>query len=92
MLAALAVSAVFLASYLYYHIVIKQGQPTRFEDRPSRRGVAGALYLAVLGTHTVLAAVVTPLAVYTAYLACATGGRGTSGSPGGRCRSGCTCR
>lgn len=69
MLAALGVSAVFLASYLYMHIVIKQGQPTYFSERhPDAAAWLGQVYLAILGTHTVLAAVVTPLALYTAYL------------------------
>ena len=69
MLAALAVSAVFLASYLYLHIVIKQGQPTRFSERhPDAAAWLGQLYFAILGTHTVLAAVITPLALVTAYL------------------------
>ena len=30
MLTALAVSTVFLASYLYYHLVVREGKPTRF--------------------------------------------------------------
>jgi protein SCO1 len=69
MLSALAVSALFLASYLYYHLAIKHGQPTSFSDE-----AIGApdglryLYYAVLMTHTVLAAVVAPLALATAYL------------------------
>jgi uncharacterized membrane protein YozB (DUF420 family)/cytochrome oxidase Cu insertion factor (SCO1/SenC/PrrC family) len=69
MLAALAVSSLFLTSYLYYHLAVKGGRPTRFEDE-----AIGApdwvryLYLAILGTHTLLAVVVAPLAVYVAYL------------------------
>jgi protein SCO1/2/putative membrane protein len=68
MLSALAVSALFLASYLYYHIVIKRGQVTSFQDQ-----AVGApdwvryVYLAVLRTHTVLAVCAVPLALYTAY-------------------------
>lgn len=69
MLSAVGVSAVFLASYLYLHIVIKQGQPTRFSERhPDAGAWLGQLYFAILGTHTVLAAIVTPLALSTAYL------------------------
>jgi protein SCO1/2 len=69
MLTALAVSALFLTSYLYYHLVVKHGQPTSFADE-----AIGApewmryVYYAVLLTHTVLAAVVAPLALATAYL------------------------
>jgi uncharacterized membrane protein YozB (DUF420 family)/cytochrome oxidase Cu insertion factor (SCO1/SenC/PrrC family) len=69
MLSALAVSALFLTSYLYYHLVIKGGRPTSFEDE-----ALGApdwvrhLYLAVLATHTVLAVFVALLAPLTAYL------------------------
>jgi uncharacterized membrane protein YozB (DUF420 family) len=54
-----------LACYLYYHIEVKGGQPTRF----SGEGWVRALYFTILGTHTLLAAVITPLALYTAYLA-----------------------
>jgi len=63
MLAALAVSAIFLTSYLYYHIAIRGGEPTRFTGPPGVR----LIYLAILLSHTVLAAVVAPLALYTAW-------------------------
>jgi uncharacterized membrane protein YozB (DUF420 family) len=63
MLAALGTSAVFLSSYLYYHIVIKQGNPTHFSGPDGVKYV----YFAILGTHTILAIVVAPLALYTAY-------------------------
>jgi protein SCO1/2/putative membrane protein len=68
MLTALAVSALFLTSYLYYHLAVKGGRPTRFQDE-----AIGApdsmryLYLGILGTHTLLAVVVAPLALYVAY-------------------------
>jgi putative membrane protein len=65
MLAALAVSALFLASYLYYHFAVKKGQPTHFAAEGSVR----LIYFAMLGSHTVLAAVVAPLALWTASLA-----------------------
>jgi protein SCO1/2/putative membrane protein len=63
MLSALLVSGLFLASYLYYHLVIKQGEPTRFT------GVGGVriVYFGILLSHTVLAAIVAPLALFTAY-------------------------
>jgi protein SCO1/2/putative membrane protein len=68
MLTALAVSAVFLASYLYFHLVIKVGQPTRFTDQaPGAPEWVRHAYLGILLTHTVLAALAAPLALYTAY-------------------------
>src|SRR5262249_38030799 len=60
---------VFLASYLYYHLVIRQGKPTYF-----RENTVGApewvawVYLALLTTHTVLAVVAAPLVLVTTYL------------------------
>jgi protein SCO1/2/putative membrane protein len=68
MLLSLTVSAVFLTSYLYYHIVVRHGQATRFEDRaPGAPAWLRWGYLAILVSHTVLAAVVTPLALFTAW-------------------------
>jgi uncharacterized membrane protein YozB (DUF420 family) len=64
MLAALAVSTLFLVSYSYYHIAVKGGDPTPFRGEGWVRG----LYYAILWSHIVLAAVISPLAVYTAYL------------------------
>ena len=64
MLTALGVSAAFLASYLYYHIVVRHGQPTRFTGE----GAARLVYFTVLLSHTVLAVTVAPLALITAYL------------------------
>ncbi|HUO59204.1 MAG TPA: DUF420 domain-containing protein [Candidatus Acidoferrales bacterium] len=54
MLAALTTSALFLTSYLYYHAHIGT---YRF------RGPAGwrAVYLTILGSHTILAVVIVPL-------------------------------
>jgi putative membrane protein len=63
MLLALGVSALFLASYLYYHFVVRRGQPTIFQGPPDVR----RLYLAVLLSHTVLAVPALPLALYVAY-------------------------
>ena len=66
MLSALAVSALFLASYLYYHLAIKHGQPTPFpESAPSEVRFA---YFTILISHTILAIVVAPLALWTAWL------------------------
>jgi protein SCO1/2/putative membrane protein len=69
MLSALVVSALFLASYLYFHLVVKAGQATRFADQAvGAPAWVGYLYYAVLGTHTVLAVFAAPLALVTAYL------------------------
>jgi putative membrane protein len=62
MLSALAVSALFLSSYLYYHA---HAGATRFPGT----GALRALYLGILITHTILAAATPPLAIATAYLA-----------------------
>lgn len=68
MLTAIVVSAIFLTSYLFYHLYVKQGQPTRFaEQAPDAPAWVGYLYLAILGTHTVLAIPTAPLALISAY-------------------------
>jgi uncharacterized membrane protein YozB (DUF420 family) len=58
MLAAFAVSAVFLASYLVYHAQVGS---VRFE----RQGLVRPVYFTILITHIVLAAAVLPLALLT---------------------------
>jgi putative membrane protein len=58
MVAAFVTSMVFLASYLTYHL---QVGTTRFPGR----GWVRPVYFAILGTHTVLAALVPPLALVT---------------------------
>jgi len=67
MLAAFGTSVLFLASYLSYHTyvayVLKRG-PTIFKDPEWFRPI----YLAILGSHTILAMVVVPLALVTLYL------------------------
>jgi putative membrane protein len=63
MLGALALSLLFLASYLYYHLVIRKGEPTRF----LAQGWVRPFYFTLLGSHTVLAVVAAPLALVTAY-------------------------
>ncbi|HKI33764.1 MAG TPA: DUF420 domain-containing protein [Gemmataceae bacterium] len=69
MLTALCVSALFLASYLYYHFVIKKGVATEFaKQNPSAPDLVTPLYYALLTTHTVLAVATVPLALVTAYL------------------------
>jgi protein SCO1/2/putative membrane protein len=63
MLLALGVSALFLACYLYFHFVVQGGQPTAFRGE----GWVRPVYFAILLSHTALAAVVPPLALYVAY-------------------------
>jgi putative membrane protein len=62
MIAAFATSVVFLASYLTYHYQVGS---VRFQGG----GTIRVLYFAVLATHTVLAALVPPLAVVTLHRA-----------------------
>lgn len=61
MLSCFGVSCVFLASYLYYHLAVKQGISTKFPDYPPT-GVRYAYYFVLL-THIVLAAAVPVLAL-----------------------------
>jgi uncharacterized membrane protein YozB (DUF420 family) len=58
MLAAFAVSSLFLTSYLVYH---SQVGSVRF----TRQGLVRPIYFTVLITHVTLAAVTLPLAVVT---------------------------
>lgn len=68
MLTALAVSAAFLSCYLFYHLAIQHGRPTHFSDRaPHAPAWVARTYLAILITHTVLAVVVAPLALFVTY-------------------------
>jgi protein SCO1/2/putative membrane protein len=68
MLSALAVSAVFLASYLYFHIVVREGRATRFSDQaPDASAWVAYLYHTILWSHIVLAVPATALALFTAY-------------------------
>lgn len=62
MTAALACSALFLASYLVYHAQVGS---VRFLGT----GTARTVYFAILASHTLLAAVVAPLAIAVATLA-----------------------
>src|SRR5205823_1537943 len=69
MLAALLVFTVFLASYLYFHFVVKGAVATRFAERnPGAPEEVAYLYYALLSSHTLLAAAVAPLALVTAWL------------------------
>jgi uncharacterized membrane protein YozB (DUF420 family) len=58
MLAALATSALFLASYLVYHAQVGS-------VRYTGQGPVRTVYFAVLVTHTVLAAAIVPLVMVT---------------------------
>lgn len=60
MLAACTTSLLFLASYITYH-TLKGGVVTRFQGTGGWR----TLYLTILGTHTVLAVVILPMAIYS---------------------------
>jgi len=62
MLSALSVSALFLASYLYYHA---HAGATRFAGTGASRPV----YFTILASHTVLAAAIVPLVGVTLYRA-----------------------
>lgn len=62
MLSAVGTSMLFLVSYLYYHA---HAGATRFAGE----GIVRPIYFAILGTHTVLAAVVLPLVAVTLYRA-----------------------
>jgi putative membrane protein len=62
MLSSVAVSGVFLISYLYYHA---HAGVTRFAGT----GAARPVYFAILSTHTVLAAAIVPLVAVTLYRA-----------------------
>jgi uncharacterized membrane protein YozB (DUF420 family) len=59
MLSALAVSALFLVSYVVYHL---EAGSVRF----TAGGPVRAVYLAILATHVPLAAAIVPLALVTA--------------------------
>lgn len=58
MLAACFTSIVFLACYATYH-TLQRGVVTRFPGT----GAIKTLYLTILGTHTILAMVIVPLAI-----------------------------
>lgn len=62
MRSAFAVSTVFLASYLTYHYKVGH---TTYEGE----GIIRTVYLSILLTHVVLAALVVPLVLRTLYLA-----------------------
>jgi len=60
MLSAFITSCLFLTSYLYYHLVLRAGV-TQFQGQ----GVSRPIYLSILISHTILAAVVVPFILIT---------------------------
>lgn len=60
MLLALAVSMIFLSSYLFYHFVVLEAQPMRFGGE----GTVRYVYFTILLSHTILAITVAPLALF----------------------------
>jgi protein SCO1/2/putative membrane protein len=68
MMTALLISAIFLTSYLYFHLAVRHGEPTYYSvQNPGAPKWVGRVYLGILISHTVLAALVAPLALFTAY-------------------------
>ncbi len=66
MLSCFGVSVLFLACYVFYHFVAKQGVSTRFPQYPA--ATIRYSYYVILLSHTVLAAAVPFLAAITIYL------------------------
>jgi uncharacterized membrane protein YozB (DUF420 family) len=71
MVSALAVSSVFLASYLYYHYTVGHVEfGAQYLERHGASPPTGLtpVYRVILATHIILAVTVVPLAVVTASL------------------------
>lgn len=62
MLAACATSVLFLVSYVTYH-TLRGGVVTKFTGE----GMWRTIYLSILGTHTVLAVIILPLAILSVW-------------------------
>lgn len=60
MICAMTTSALFLASYIIYHVQ-KHGVVTKFAGR----GLSRPVYFAILISHTLLAAVILPMVILT---------------------------
>jgi uncharacterized membrane protein YozB (DUF420 family) len=70
MLSALGVSTVFLASYLYFHIVVRHGAETHFRSQwPEAPAWVELVYQGILLSHVLLAVMTVPLALYTVWQA-----------------------
>lgn len=61
MIAAVVSSTLFLISYLYYHLVVRHGQPTHYMGR----GLARGIYFSLLTSHTLLAIAIVPMVLVT---------------------------
>lgn len=61
MIAAVATSALFLCSYLYYHFFVVAGVVTRFQGV----GWTRTLYFSILISHTILATLIVPMVLIT---------------------------
>lgn len=64
MLGCFAVSVLFLACYLFYHLVVMDGLSKEF---PKDTGIVWYIYIAILLSHVLLAATVPFLALGTIY-------------------------
>ena len=60
MLSAVTTSALFLVTYLYYHLHVVHGS-VHFQGR----GWSRPLYFSILISHTILAALIVPLVIFT---------------------------
>jgi protein SCO1/2/putative membrane protein len=66
MTSAFLISTLFILSYLFYHLIVREGQVTRFRDMaPEAPRAAADIYRAILSSHTVLAILGTPLVIAT---------------------------
>ncbi len=66
MTSAFVVSTIFLMSYLFYHIIVREGQVTHFRDQaPTAPDAAADIYRFILLTHTILAVIGAPLVITT---------------------------
>ena len=63
MIAAVITSAVFLCSYVTYHVM--KGGGTKYQEE----GVLRVIYFAILMTHTPLATLIVPFVIWAVYLA-----------------------
>ncbi len=69
MITAFVVSTIFLISYLFYHLIVREGHVTRFQDQaPSASQAAADTYRFILVSHTVLAIIGAPLVITTLVL------------------------
>src|SRR5262249_325428 len=66
MTTAFCVSALFLVSYVYFHIIVRNGERTYFRDQaPNAPQAAADVYRFLRTSHTMLAMLLVPLAITT---------------------------